>query len=71
MEHIVFFLFAAFLTGSIKGSFGVGSGILPVFLLSLYLPPEKVIVILYPTIFNSLAEAVELEKVTVKAITEG
>jgi uncharacterized membrane protein YfcA len=57
MESILIIL-GALVAGAIKGSFGIGSGILPVALLSLLLPPDRVVVLLYPamlvTTFASL-----------------
>ncbi|WP_164985079.1 sulfite exporter TauE/SafE family protein [Ammoniphilus sp. CFH 90114] len=47
MEHILY-LIGALAAGIIKGGFGIGAGILPVAFLSLFLPPDRVIVMLYP-----------------------
>jgi uncharacterized membrane protein YfcA len=53
---VFFLVLGAFLAGSIKGSFGVGAGILPVALLSIVFPPDRAVVLLYPVMLvTSLA----------------
>ncbi|WP_091658305.1 sulfite exporter TauE/SafE family protein [Alteribacillus iranensis] len=51
--EILLLLTGALLTGVIKGSVGLGSGILPVTVLSIFLPPDQVVVLLYPVMLTT------------------
>jgi uncharacterized protein len=46
--ELIFLLFGSLLTGIIKGSIGIGSGIVPVSILAIFLPPDQTVVSLYP-----------------------
>jgi uncharacterized membrane protein YfcA len=48
LSEVILLLCGALLSGIIKGSIGIGSGLVPVALLAIFMPPDQVVVLLYP-----------------------